>query len=55
MGDVEYNKINELMKLSLSMCTHGEKGYSNYWGNNFSVENHIDELEKVYKKMLERG
>ena len=35
--------------------SYGKNAYKEYWEQSFSLKNHIDELEKVYEDILERG
>lgn len=34
---------------------YGENAYKSYWENDFSIENHVNQLVKVYEHILERG
>lgn len=55
-GDI--NDLKEKIKIMMDndlIETYGKNAYENYWENDFSLENHINELEKVYEDILERG
>ncbi len=48
------NKIKIMMDDKL-VQSYGNNAYKEYWEQSFSLKNHIDELEKVYEDILERG
>jgi len=47
-------KIKTMMNNNL-VEIYSKNAYENYWENDFSLENHVNQLEKVYKDILERG
>lgn len=47
-------KIKMLMNDDI-VRNYGKNAYDNYWENDYSLGNHVNELEKVYGDILERG
>lgn len=55
-GDTE--DLKEKVKIMMNndlIEAYGKNAYESYWKNDFSLESHINDLEKVYKDILERG
>ncbi|MFC0904975.1 glycosyltransferase family 4 protein [Clostridium sp. MT-14] len=55
-GDLE--DLEEKMKLLMNdklAKIYGQNAYLDYWENDFSIESHINQLEKVYDDISKRG
>lgn len=55
-GDIQ--DLKEKIKIMLEDETaeaYGRNAYESYWKNDFTTENHVNQLLKVYEHILERG
>ncbi|MDF2882792.1 MAG: glycosyl transferase group 1 [Clostridiaceae bacterium] len=55
-GDVEdlKEKIKSIMNNDVAEA-YGKNAYESYWENDFTIENHVNQIQKVYEDILKRG
>lgn len=55
-GDVEDLKEKIIIIMNNDTAeTYGKNAYEGYWKNDYTVENHVNQLIKVYEEILKRG